>query len=109
MAGGGNKHAQFYSPGHQNSLIHLCARAFFSHCNEGLPFTSRIQVPFFDNNFFVTGNSAQDPDGECPPYTPHYKQQYNATGVLEDTMKDATDDCITSVSMGRIRRSSNSC
>ena len=68
----------------------------------------RIQVLFFDNNFFVTGNSAQDPDGECPHYTPHYKQQYNATRVLEDTMKDAADDYATSVFMGQISQSSNS-
>ena len=76
VAGDGNKHTQFHSPSHQrkcqeqgflelqNSLIHLSARAFFSHYNEGLPFTSRIQVQLFDNNSFLTGNSAQA-DVDC--------------------------------------------
>ena len=71
MAGDGNKHAQFYSQGHQrkcqdqgflelqNSLIHLSARAFFSHYNEGLPYASRVQIQFFDNNSFELGNSVQ--------------------------------------------------
>ena len=71
VAGDGNKHTQYHSEGHkrkckaqdfmelQNSLINLCARAFFSHYNEGLPFAARADVQFFDSNSFMASNSAE--------------------------------------------------
>ena len=71
IGGDGNSHAYYHSKGHQkkckaqgymelqNSLINLFARAFLTHYNEGLPYASRAEVFFFDNNTLASGISTE--------------------------------------------------